>query len=156
MWPMPRLHKELCWFLLLKAGQPTSGPALGYVTTSKNVKPQIQDLRDLQHWKPLPDKWWRHNRLKRLSMCYDEMQCVWISDSVIVVNKSNYQSLDQWFGLALPKGPNRVGTFVTSPEDGNRSSFWNDVFSNYLEFRTMDKVQKLSSSDCFYTTVRTL
>jgi hypothetical protein len=30
-----------------------------------------------------------------------------------------------WIGLSLPKGPNRVGNSLHSPEDGNRSSFWN-------------------------------
>jgi hypothetical protein len=38
-------------------------------------------------------------------------------------------------------GPNRVVVFLPSPEDGNRSSFRNVVFSSYLEFRTIDKVQ---------------
>jgi hypothetical protein len=41
----------------------------------------------------------------------------------------------------LFKGPNRVGVSLTSPEDGNRSSFRN-VFSSYSEFLTIDKVQK--------------
>jgi hypothetical protein len=41
--------------------------------------------------------------------------------------------------LALSKGPNRVGVSLPSPEDGNRSSFRNVVFSSYLEFGTMDK-----------------
>jgi hypothetical protein len=33
-----------------------------------------------------------------------------------------------------------------SPEDGNRSSFWNAVFIS--EYETMDKVQKSSDSSC--------
>jgi hypothetical protein len=33
--------------------------------------------------------------------------------------------------LALSKGPNRVGVFLPSPEDGNRSSFRNVVFSGF-------------------------
>jgi hypothetical protein len=41
-------------------------------------------------------------------------------------------------------GPNRVGDFLPSPEDGNISSFQNAVF--LLEFRTMDKVQNPSTS----------
>jgi hypothetical protein len=49
----------------------------------------------------------------------------------------------QWLGLALSKRPNRVGVSLPSPEDGNRSSFRN-IFL-YLEFWTMDKVQKPSS-----------
>jgi hypothetical protein len=40
--------------------------------------------------------------------------------------------------LALSKGPY---TFP-SPEDGNRSSLRNVMFSSYLEFRTMDRVLK--------------
>jgi hypothetical protein len=46
--------------------------------------------------------------------------------------------------LALSKGPNRVSVSLASLEDGKRSSFRNVVFSTYLEFRTMDKVHKLS------------
>jgi hypothetical protein len=53
--------------------------------------------------------------------------------------------------LALSKGHNKVGVSLPSPEGGNRSSFRNVVFSNYLEFRTMDKVQKPSDSEfCLY------
>jgi hypothetical protein len=33
--------------------------------------------------------------------------------------------------LALYKGPNRVGVSPPSPEDGNRSSFLNVVFSSF-------------------------
>jgi hypothetical protein len=39
-----------------------------------------------------------------------------------------------------------VGVSLHQPEDGNRSSFRNVVFSSYLEFRTVDEAQKLS---CF-------
>jgi hypothetical protein len=49
--------------------------------------------------------------------------------------------------LALSNGPSRVGVSFPSPEDGSRSSFRNVVFSSYLEFRTMDKVQKPSDSE---------
>jgi hypothetical protein len=38
----------------------------------------------------------------------------------------------QLLSLALSKGPNRVGAFLPSPEDGDRSSFGNVVFFNYL------------------------
>jgi hypothetical protein len=51
--------------------------------------------------------------------------------------------------LALSKEPNRVGVSLPSPEDGNRSSFRNFVFCYYLEFRTMNKVQKPSHSECY-------
>jgi hypothetical protein len=44
--------------------------------------------------------------------------------------------------------PNGVGISLPSPEDGNRSSFRNVVFSRYLEFRTMDKVHKPSDLEC--------
>jgi hypothetical protein len=47
----------------------------------------------------------------------------------------------QWLKLALSERPKRVCVSLPSPEDGNRSSFRNVVFSMYLEFRTMDKVQ---------------
>jgi hypothetical protein len=45
------------------------------------------------------------------------------------------------------KGPNTVGVSFLSPEDWNRSSFRNDVFSSDLEFRTIDKVHKHSDSE---------
>jgi hypothetical protein len=38
-----------------------------------------------------------------------------------------------------------------SPEDGNIFSFRNSVFSNFLEYRTMDKGQKTSNSECYTT-----
>jgi hypothetical protein len=46
----------------------------------------------------------------------------------------------KWLKLALSSGPKRVGVFLSSPEDGNRSSFRNVVLSSYLECRTIDKV----------------
>jgi hypothetical protein len=45
-------------------------------------------------------------------------------------------------------GGRRVEVSLPSHEDGNRSGFRNVVFSSYLEFRTMDRVQNLSNSDC--------
>jgi hypothetical protein len=51
-------------------------------------------------------------------------------------------------------GPNRLGVSLPSSEDGNKTSFRNVVFSIYLEFPTMYKVQKLSDS-VLYTIVRT-
>jgi hypothetical protein len=57
--------------------------------------------------------------------------------------------INQWtWRLALSKGHNRVGVSLPSPEDGNRSSFRNVVFSSYLEFWTMHKAQKPSDSEC--------
>jgi hypothetical protein len=47
-------------------------------------------------------------------------------------------NLNHWM-LALPKGPNTVGVSLPSPEDGNRISFQNDVFSSYLEFQRMEE-----------------
>jgi hypothetical protein len=49
--------------------------------------------------------------------------------------------------LALSKRPNRVGVSLLSPEDGNRPSFRNVVFSSYLEFQTIDKMHKLRDSE---------
>jgi hypothetical protein len=40
---------------------------------------------------------------------------------------------------------------LTSPGDGNRSSFWNTAFSSFLEYQMMDKVQKPSYSECYTT-----
>jgi hypothetical protein len=49
--------------------------------------------------------------------------------------------------LALFKESNRVGVSLPSPEYYNRSSFRNIVFSSYLEFWTMDSVQKSSVTE---------
>jgi hypothetical protein len=46
--------------------------------------------------------------------------------------------------LALSNGPNKVDVSLPSPEDGNRFIFRNIVFSSYLEFRRMDKIQNAS------------
>jgi hypothetical protein len=47
--------------------------------------------------------------------------------------------------VALSEGPNRVAV-LPSREDGNRSSFQNVVFL-YLEFWTIDKIQKPCNSE---------
>jgi hypothetical protein len=49
--------------------------------------------------------------------------------------------------LALCKRPNRLYISVSSPEDGNGSSFRNAVFPSYLEFRAMGKIQKTNDSE---------
>jgi hypothetical protein len=51
--------------------------------------------------------------------------------------------------LAFSKRPNRVKVSFPSPEDGNRPSFRNVLFSSYLEFRTIDIVHKRSHSEPF-------
>jgi hypothetical protein len=45
----------------------------------------------------------------------------------------------QWLRLALSKGPNTVGAFQLSYEDGNRSNFRNDVFSSFQNSRRWTK-----------------
>jgi hypothetical protein len=50
--------------------------------------------------------------------------------------------------LILSKGPNRVGVSLPSPEDRNRSSFRNIVFSRYLKFREMMKDKNPINSEC--------
>jgi hypothetical protein len=62
--------------------------------------------------------------------------------------------LVQWLRLAISKGPNGVDVFLPSPEDGNRSSLRNDVFSSYLQFKTMEKVQKPNDSEYFALRIR--
>jgi hypothetical protein len=57
------------------------------------------------------------------------------------------KTMVQWLRLALSKGPNRIDVSLLSPEDRNRSSIRNIVCFSYLEFLTMDKVQKLSDSE---------
>jgi hypothetical protein len=57
-------------------------------------------------------------------------------------------NLNQSLRLSLSKGPNRVGLVFPPPEDGNRSNFGNVVFSSYLEFWKLDKVQNPSNSKC--------
>jgi hypothetical protein len=49
--------------------------------------------------------------------------------------------------VALFMGPNRVGVSLPSPEDENRSSFRNVVFSTYLKFLAMGKAQKPCNPD---------
>jgi hypothetical protein len=51
--------------------------------------------------------------------------------------------------LDLSEGLNRVGASLSSPEDGNGYSSRNAVFFRYLEFWTMDKVEKPSNFECF-------
>jgi hypothetical protein len=36
----------------------------------------------------------------------------------------------RWLRVALSKGPNKVGVILPSPQDGNRASFRNVVFSS--------------------------
>jgi hypothetical protein len=42
-----------------------------------------------------------------------------------------------------------VGVSLPWPEDGDRSSFRNVVFSSYLEFWTIDKAHKSGDSECY-------
>jgi hypothetical protein len=49
----------------------------------------------------------------------------------------------------LPEGPNRLGFFLPSSEDGSGYSFRKFVFSSYLEFRKIDKFHKPSDSECY-------
>jgi hypothetical protein len=51
----------------------------------------------------------------------------------------------------LSKELNTAGLSFPSPEDGNRYSFRNVVFYSYLEFRTMDKDQKSSDSEDYWS-----
>jgi hypothetical protein len=47
-------------------------------------------------------------------------------------------------------GRNRVRSSLPTSADGNRPNFQNVVsFSSYFEFRTMDKVHRLSDSECY-------
>jgi hypothetical protein len=77
------------------------------------------------------------------------------SRSQIKPSKRKAANFVQWLRLALSKGPNWLAVlFLPHPwcEDGNRSSFRNVVSPNFLEYWTMDKVQKLSNSEqtsCF-------
>jgi hypothetical protein len=52
------------------------------------------------------------------------------------------RTLTQWLTLVLSKGPNREVVSPLSPEDGNRFSFRNVLFSIYLEFWMMGKAHK--------------
>jgi hypothetical protein len=60
-----------------------------------------------------------------------------------LLNPLERANLTQWI-----HGLNRVGIFLPSSEDGNRSSFQNEVF---LVFRIPDdgQVQHLSNSECY-------
>jgi hypothetical protein len=51
--------------------------------TRRPVRTWARKLRKLQRWKSLPgDNRWRYSRLGRLSTCYSELQSLWISDNV--------------------------------------------------------------------------
>jgi hypothetical protein len=66
------------------------------------------------------------------------------------VSETGSVSVLRWGGRIHSTGPNRVGVSCPSPEDGNRSSFRNVVFfCFFLEYRTMNKVQKPSSPECY-------
>jgi hypothetical protein len=43
----------------------------------------------------------------------------------------------------------KVGVSLPSTEEGSRSKFRHVVFSNYLEFRAMDKFQKAGGPECY-------
>jgi hypothetical protein len=60
-----------------------------------------------------------------------------ITEFLDFVHRPEFWMLE-WLRWAVSKVPNRVGVSLSSPEDGNRSSFRNVVFK-YLEFRTIDK-----------------
>jgi hypothetical protein len=66
--------------------------------------------------------------------------------SVIQNSKSLEDTMFRSLHLFRSQGPDRVGVSLPSSEDGNTFSFRNIVFSNYLEFRIMDEVQKPSDS----------
>jgi hypothetical protein len=53
--------------------------------------------------------------------------------------------------LDISKRPKRAAISLPPPEDGNRSRYSSQyvVFSSYLEFRTIDEVQKPSNSECY-------
>jgi hypothetical protein len=55
-----------------------------------------------------------------------------------------------WLRLAVCKGPNRVGVLHSSPEDRNRTSFRNDVFSCVLNSGGWT-----SNFECYNTIART-
>jgi hypothetical protein len=49
-------------------------------------------------------------------------------------------NLNHWTGPALSKGPQENRCIRSSPEDGNKASFRNFVFSNFLEYLTIDNI----------------
>jgi hypothetical protein len=68
-----------------------------------------------------------------------------------MVLKMLYYNLDHSvFGLCPSSGIIK-NTQRFEPEDENRSSFQNVVY--FLEYQTMDEVQKLSSPDCLLSLI---
>jgi hypothetical protein len=51
---------------------------------------------------------------------------------------------------ANSKGPKQNICLLPSLKNGNRSNFWNIVFSSYLELRMMDQVYKQSDSGLYF------
>jgi hypothetical protein len=66
-----------------------------------------------------------------------------------ILNLYNTQRFGNWicFRLRWRQGLNRVGVSLSSPKDGNRSSFCKVVLYSYLEFLTMDAIHKPSDSE---------
>jgi hypothetical protein len=77
-------------------------------------------------------------------------KATWTQQSVRCLYSCCYMTwVVQWLRLALSKGPNKVDVSLPSPEDRNRPSFRNIVFSTYLEFLTMAKIHKPSDSEWY-------
>jgi hypothetical protein len=99
--------------------------------TLQNNKPATakEISRRKKSWLPDPDGCLTPRRTGRLIV-----GCKLTSNSTWVVQRLR---------LAFCKWPNWIGHSLSSPEDGNRSSFRNVMFSGYVDIRTMAAVQKL-------------
>jgi hypothetical protein len=87
----------------------------------------------------------KFSSLKSRYFCYSKslgLWNIWIFRNCKYLKKKKKQHLG---GKHLSIGSLRTPT----PEDGNRPSFRNYVFSSYLEFRTTDKIHKPSDSYCY-------
>jgi hypothetical protein len=79
----------------------------------------------------------------RLQMRKGDTPVCWVSYKKLTPNT--------WLRLAVSTVSNKVGAFLPSPKDENRSSFRNVVFS-YLEFQKMGKTLKPRYSECYTAT----
>jgi hypothetical protein len=99
----------------------TSHSGMKLTSHTFHIKPHLMDSDDGVWHSELVGFWTLSivRNLKKLENIVSEI------GSVSVLRRKD---LVQWLKLALSKGPNRVGVFLPTPEDGNRSTLRNVAF----------------------------
>jgi hypothetical protein len=100
----------------------------------------------------------QHNKYIAIAFIQNHWVCGPCQSSVIHVSGKETTTqlsplqranLNHWTRLDLSKRPSSVGVSLSTPEEGNRSSFRIIMFYSYLEFLMMDKVHTSSNSECY-------